>query len=50
MKVGYARVSSTVKDVSFEEDACRTRTGQIPFVQTMVRNFAINFINLNYRE
>jgi len=36
-----------VKDVSFEEDACRTRTGQIPFVQTMVRNLAINFINLN---
>ena len=36
-----------VKDVSFEEDACRTRVGQIPFVQTMVRNLAINFINLN---
>ena len=36
-----------VKDVSFEEDACRTRTGQIPFVQTMMRTLAINFINLN---
>ena len=36
-----------VKDVSFEEDACRTRTGQIPFVQTMMRSLAINFINLN---
>jgi predicted transposase YbfD/YdcC len=36
-----------VKDVSFEEDSCRTRTGQIPFVQTMIRNLAINFINLN---
>ena len=36
-----------VKDVSFEEDTCRTRTGQIPFVQTILRNLAINFINLN---
>jgi len=36
-----------VKDVSFEEDACRTRTGQIPLVQTMMRSLAINFINLN---
>lgn len=36
-----------VKDVSFEEDMCRTRTGQIPFVQTMMRSLAINFINLN---
>lgn len=36
-----------VKDVSFEEDACRTRTGQIPFIQTMIRSLAINFINLN---
>jgi len=36
-----------VKDVSFEEDACRTRTGQIPFIQTMMRSLAINFINLN---
>ncbi len=36
-----------VKDVSFEEDACRTRTDQIPFVQTMMRSLAINFINLN---
>ena len=36
-----------VKDVSFEEDMCRTRTGQIPFMQTMMRSLAINFINLN---
>jgi len=36
-----------VKDVSFEEDMCRTRTGQIPFIQTMIRSLAINFINLN---
>jgi len=36
-----------VKDVSFEEDMCRTRTGQIPFIQTMMRSLAINFINLN---
>ena len=36
-----------VKDVSFEEDACRTRTGQIPFMQTMLRSLAINIINLN---
>jgi len=26
---------------------CRTRTGQIPFMQTMMRSLAINFINLN---
>ena len=36
-----------VKDVSFEEDACRTRTAQIPFVQTMMRSLAINVVNLN---
>jgi len=36
-----------VKDVSFEEDLCRARTGQIPFIQTMMRSLAINFINLN---
>ena len=30
-----------VKDVSFEEDACRTRTAQIPFVQTMIRNLLL---------
>ena len=36
-----------VKDVSFEEDTCRTRTGQIPLVQTIVRSLAINLINLN---
>jgi len=36
-----------VKDVSFEEDACRTRTGQIPFMQTILRSLAINMINLN---
>ncbi len=37
-----------VKDVSFEEDKCRVRTGQIPFVQTILRALAINFINLNH--
>jgi len=37
-----------VKDVSFEEDACRTRTGQIPFMQTMIRSLAINFLNINH--
>ena len=36
-----------VKDVSFEEDACRTRTGQIPLVQTIMRSLAINLIRLN---
>ena len=36
-----------VKDVSFEEDACRTRTGQIPLLQTIIRSLAINIINLN---
>lgn len=36
-----------VKDVSFEEDACRTRTGQIPFMQTIMRSLAINFLNIN---
>ena len=36
-----------VKDVSFEEDMCRTKTGQIPFIQTLMRSLAINFINLN---
>ena len=39
-----------VKDVSFEEDACRTRTTQIPLVQTMIRNLAINFLILNRLE
>ena len=36
-----------VKDVSFEEDVYRTRTSQIPFVQTMMRSLAINVVNLN---
>jgi len=36
-----------VKDVSFEEDACRTRTKQIPLLQTIMRSLAINIINLN---
>jgi predicted transposase YbfD/YdcC len=39
-----------VKDVSFEEDACRTRTGQIPFMQTIMRSLAINFLNINQCE
>lgn len=36
-----------VKDVSFGEDGCRTRTNQIPLMQTIMRTLAINFINLN---
>jgi predicted transposase YbfD/YdcC len=36
-----------VKDVSFEEDSSRSRTEQIPLVQTIIRTLAINFINLN---
>lgn len=36
-----------VKDVSFEEDSCRTRTAQIPLVQTIIRSLAMNIFNLN---
>ena len=34
-----------VKDVSFNEDGCRMRTGQTPFVSTTLRSLAISFIN-----
>jgi len=34
-----------VKDVSFNEDHSRMRTGQIPFVSTLLRSLAINFMN-----
>ena len=34
-----------VKDVSFNEDSCRMRTGQIPFVSTTLRSLAISFMN-----
>lgn len=34
-----------VKDVSFNEDACRMRTGQIPLMSTILRSLAIGFIN-----
>ena len=34
-----------VKDVSFNEDSCRMRTKQIPFVSTTLRSIAINFMN-----
>jgi len=34
-----------VKDVSFNEDNCRMRTGQIPFIATTLRSLAISFIN-----
>ena len=34
-----------VKDVSFNEDSCRMRTKQIPFVGTTLRSLAINFMN-----
>jgi len=37
-----------VKDVSFGEDSCRTRTKQIPLMQTILRSFAINLFNLNH--
>jgi predicted transposase YbfD/YdcC len=36
-----------IKDVSFEEDSCRTRTEQIPLIQTILRTLAINTFNLN---
>ena len=36
-----------VKDVSFEEDTSRIRTGQAPLVSTMLRSLAINIMNIN---
>jgi len=34
-----------VKDVSFNEDGCRMRTGQIPFIATTLRSLAISLMN-----
>ena len=34
-----------VKDVTFYEDSCRMRTGQIPFVATLLRSQAIGLMN-----
>jgi len=36
-----------VKDVAYQEDFDRTRTNQIPYVKTTLRNYAINLQNIN---
>jgi len=36
-----------VKDVAYQEDFDRTRTGQIPYVKTTLRNYAINLQSIN---
>lgn len=36
-----------VKDVAFQEDFDRTRTNQIPYVKTTLRNYAINLQSIN---
>ena len=36
-----------VKDVAYQEDFDRTRTKQIPFVKTTIRNYAINIQSIN---
>ncbi|MCO4191448.1 ISAs1 family transposase, partial [Proteus terrae] len=36
-----------VKDVSFDEDSSRVRTGQAPLISTMLRSLAINIMNIN---
>lgn len=36
-----------VKDVAYQEDFDRTRTDQIPYVKTTIRNYAINLQSLN---
>jgi len=36
-----------VKDVAYQEDFDRTRTGQIPYVKTTLRNCAINLQSIN---
>jgi len=36
-----------VKDVAYQEDFDRTRTEQIPYVKTTLRNYAINLQNIN---
>ena len=36
-----------VKDVAYQEDFDRTRTEQIPYIKTTIRNYAINLQNIN---
>ena len=36
-----------VKDVAYLEDFDRTRTGQIPYVKTTLRNYTINLQSIN---
>lgn len=36
-----------VKDMAYQEDFDRTRTGQIPYVKTTIRNCAINLQSIN---
>ena len=36
-----------VKDIAYQEDFDRTRTNQIPYVKTTLRNYAINLQNIN---
>ena len=36
-----------VKDVAYQEDFDRTRTKQIPYVKTTIRNYAINIQSIN---
>lgn len=36
-----------VKDVAYQEDFDRTRTGQIPYVKTTLRNYASNLQSIN---
>ena len=36
-----------VKDIAYQEDFDRTRTGQIPYVKTLLRNCAINLQSIN---
>lgn len=36
-----------VKDVAYQEDFDRTRTDQIPYVKTTMRNYAINLQSIN---
>ena len=36
-----------VKDVAYQEDFDRTRTEQIPYVKTTIRNYAINIQSIN---
>lgn len=36
-----------LKDVAYQEDFDRTRTKQIPYVKTTIRNYAINIQSIN---